>query len=98
MCGTKSTSLSKRAEFHLVQYCQDFGVSSSLLYRVRKEVWLQNLPKYSFIFYEDLWDVVRLIKTEMPDIGEKMLKGVLESCNIIVPHRHVREALHKLIL
>ena len=31
----------------------------------------------------------------MPDIGEKMLKGVLESCNIIVPRRHVREALHK---
>ena len=54
-----------------------FGVRS-LLYGVRKEVGLQSLPKYSCISDEDLWDVVGLIKTEMPGIGEKMLKGVLE--------------------
>ena len=76
---------------------QIFGVSRSSLYRLRKEFGLLNLPKYSesCICDEDLWDAVALIKREMPDIGEKMLNGALQSRNIIVPRRRVREALHK---
>ena len=49
---------------------QIFGVSRSLLYRVRKEVELQSLPKYSCISDEDLWDVVGLNKTNARCLGE----------------------------
>ena len=61
------------------------GISRSTLYRLRKLYGLTGTPRFTPISDEDLELISMKIKSEMPDIGERMLNGVLRSYQIRVP-------------
>ena len=44
---------------------------------------------------EELPSQVSSIKKEMPQTGEKILAGILNSRGIFIPRRKIREALHE---
>ena len=72
------------------------GISRSTLYRLRKQYGLTGTPRFTRISDEDLELISLKIKNEMPDIGERMLNGVLRSYQIRIPRRRIREILHKI--
>ena len=61
------------------------------LYLKRKEDGIVDDFKYSD---EDLEQIVRDIKTEMPDIGERMISGVLRAKGVCVQRHRLRSAIH----
>ena len=71
------------------------GISRSTLYRLRKQYGLTRIPRFTSISDEDLHLIVSNIKSEMPDIGERILTGVLRSYQIRVPRNRIRDTLHK---
>ena len=70
-----------------------FGISRRTLFRKRMELGIPS--KYSVLDDEELLSQVSSIKKEMPQAGEKILAGILNSRGILIPRRRVREALHE---
>ena len=68
-----------------------FGVSRMYLYLKRKEDGIFDDFKYSD---EDLEQRVRDIKREMPDIGERIISGVLHAKGVCVQRHRLRSAIH----
>lgn len=73
-----------------------FGVSRMTLYLKRKEAGILDDFKYSPISDEELERKVQDIKVQMPDIGEKMISGVLRSNGICVQRHRIRKAIHSI--
>ena len=71
-----------------------YGVSQRTMYRLRELYGLTHIPRFTSISNEELQDIASLIKHNLPDIGERMLAGVLRSLQVHVPRRRVRETLH----
>ena len=71
------------------------GVSRMTLWRKRRDSEISVWPKYSHISDIDLEFVIRDIKQSHPDVGERMLIGLLRSRGIIVKRNRVRNGLHK---
>lgn len=70
------------------------GVSRRTLFRRLKEFDL-SARRYSVIDDDELDNVVRQIKDEMPTAGYRMVKGRLRSNGIIVQWRRVAASLHR---
>lgn len=71
-----------------------FGVSRMTLYLKRKEAGILDDFRYSTISDEELEQKIREIKQQMPDIGERMVGGVLHSNAIFVQRHRIRQAIH----
>ena len=71
------------------------GVSRMTLWRKRRDCEISECPRYSNISDSDLEFVIRNIKMTHPDVGERMLIGLLRSHGIIVKRIRVRKGLHK---
>ena len=69
-----------------------YGISRRTLFRKRAELGIPS--KYSVLTDEELLSQVSSIKNEMPQAGEKMLAGILNSRGIHIPRTRVRETLH----
>lgn len=76
-----------------------YGVSRRTLYNIRCEFGLTELqcPRFSVISDQELRSIVAEIKHELPDIGQTMLKGVLESRNIYIPTTRLRDCLSDVV-
>lgn len=71
-----------------------FGISRMSLYQKRKEAGIVDDFKYTNISDDDLEHEVKDIKSEMPNVGEKIIAGVLRARNIFVQRRRIRQAIH----
>ena len=71
-----------------------FGVSRMTLYLKRRDSGILDDFKYSIISDSELEKKIQEIKLQMPDIGEKMITGVLRSNGISVQRHRIRKALH----
>ena len=71
-----------------------FGVSRMTLYLKRRDAGILDDFKYSIISDSELEKKIQEIKLQMPDIGEKMITGVLRSNGINVQRHRIRKALH----
>lgn len=72
-----------------------FGISRRTMYNIRSELGLteSQFPRFSVISDNDLKSIVSDIKQGMPDIGQSMLKGALESRGIYIPTTRLRDCL-----
>ena len=73
-----------------------FGISRMTLYLKRRDAGIVDDFKYSNILDSDLEKKIKEIKMHMPDIGEKMVTGVLRSNGIYVQRRRIRKAIHSI--
>lgn len=70
------------------------GVSSRTLFRRMQEFGL-SATRYSDMDDEELDNVVRTIKNEMPTAGYRMVKGRFRSMGIHVQWRRVTASMHR---
>ena len=72
-----------------------YGISRRTMYNIRSELGLTQIdcPRFSTISDVELVSVVSEVKREFPDIGQTMLKGILESRGIYVPTSRLRDCL-----
>ena len=71
-----------------------FGVSCMSLYLKRKKAGIADDFQFTEISDDELQEEIRKIKQEMPDVGEKMVSGILFAKDIHVQRRRIREAIH----
>lgn len=72
-----------------------FGLSRSTLYRRRKECGIPLGRGFSECSDEELEAQVIDLKAQMPDVGEKMLRGALIAHGIMVGRERLRAIIHK---
>ena len=72
-----------------------YGISRCTLYNIRHDFGLTefDFPRFSVISDHELRSIVAELKCEHPDIGQTMLKGLLEARGIYVPTTRLRECL-----
>ena len=72
-----------------------YGMSRRTMYNIRCELGLTsaNSPRFTVISDSDLKAIVTEIKQEFPDIGQTMLKGMLESRGVNISTTRLRECL-----
>ncbi len=72
-----------------------YGVSRRTMYNIRSELGLTQIecPRFSTISNGELVSIVSEIKCDFPDIGQTMLKGILDSRGIYVPTTRLRDCL-----
>ena len=70
-----------------------YGISQMILYNRRVELGLTE--NYTSISDSTLAEQVSSIKASMPESGERMIQGVLHSCEIRVQCRRLRDAIHE---
>ena len=72
-----------------------YGVSRRTMYNIRSRHGLTSseFPVFTNISDDDLRDEISDVKREMPDLGQSMVKGVLESRGIHVSTTRIRECL-----
>ena len=65
------------------------------MYNIRSELGLTQIdcPRFSTVSDVELVSVVSEVKQEFPDIGQTMLKGILESKGIYVPTSRLCDCL-----
>lgn len=75
-----------------------YGVSRRTIYNIRMNHSLLNahFPAFTEISDDELEIVIADIKKEMPDVGQTMLRGILESKGIHVSTTRIRECLSNL--
>ena len=88
MCHLKSIGIS------WTEIASIFGISRMSLYLKRKKAGLLEEFTYTDISDIDLEHEVRDIKHVLPDVGEKMIAGILHTKNIHVQRHRVRQAIH----
>ena len=85
----------KKPWIHIVRYfCSMWCIKNDIMEK-RRDSEISECPKYSHISDIDLEFVIRDIKQSHPDVGERMLIGLLRSRGIIVKRNRVRNGLHK---
>lgn len=81
--------------FTWTQIASLFGVSRRTLYNIRTEFGMTgpHYSNYTVISDADLQEVVRGIKIMMPDVGQNMMKGLLEAKGIYISMIRIRECI-----
>ena len=87
--------LLRKLRFTWTKIAQMYGVSRRTMYNVRSDLGLvsSEFSGFSNISDNDLKIIIRQIKQEMPDLGQSMLRGVLESRGVHVPMIRIRDCL-----
>ncbi len=80
--------------FSWINIAASIGVSRSTLYRQCQELGVHDVEKQQFFSYVDLLPVVQDIKENFPDIGERILMGILHSKGIRCSRDTLREVIH----
>ena len=70
------------------------GISTKSLYNKRVKLGIVDVNDYTSLSDSELLDVVCTVKEKLPDVGEKMLLGILNSRGIKVRRKHLRQAIH----
>ena len=70
-----------------------FGISRMTLYSRRVELGL--IENYSCISDGDLAEAVSSIKRNMPNVGERMVQGILHSHGVRIQRWRIRDAIHE---
>lgn len=72
-----------------------YGVSRRTVYNIQCELGLTSLstPRFTDVSNSELGGIVTEIKQGFPDIGQSMLKGMLESRGVHIPTARLRECL-----
>lgn len=85
----------RELRFTWTKIAQMYGVCRRTMYNIRSNFGLvgSEFSGFSTISDEDLKALICDIKKEMPDVGQSMLKGVLESRGVHVPMIRIRECL-----
>uniref|UniRef100_A0A3P9HD15 Integrase catalytic domain-containing protein n=1 Tax=Oryzias latipes TaxID=8090 RepID=A0A3P9HD15_ORYLA len=71
------------------------GISTRTVHRRMTEFGLSVKQTYSSLTDEELDDSIRIIKTEMPTAGYRMVKGRLRSMGIYVQWRRLAASMHR---
>ena len=74
--------LLRTMNFNWVTIAEMYGVSRSTLYRKCKEAGVHDFEKYQLVSYSELQPIVGKIKGDFPDIGERLLSGMMRAKNI----------------
>lgn len=74
----------RELRFNWSQISALFGVSRRTLYNIRLTYGMTGEDNFSPVSDQELYDEVRAIKEDMPEIGYNMMKGILRSRGIHV--------------
>jgi hypothetical protein len=80
--------------FKWKQIANLIGVSVCTLHRRRQEYNVGEILQFTMISDEELCSQLTEIKKELPDVGERMIVGILPSKGLLVQRQRVRQALH----
>ena len=80
--------------FKWIDIAEMIGISRSTLFRKCKEFGVYDVEKQLFLSYDDLLPVVQDIKNEFPDIGERLLMGILHSRGVRCSRETLRTVIH----
>lgn len=77
-----------------VNIAQMLGVSRSTLYRKCKAFGVYDVEDHSHLPYDDVLPTVREIKEAFPDVGERLLMGMLHSRGVWCSRETLRRVIH----
>ncbi len=86
--------LLRTMNFNWVTIAEMYGVSRSTLYRKCKEAGVHDFEKCQLVSYSELHPIVVKIKGDFPDIGERLLSGMLRAKNIRFSRETLRSIIH----
>lgn len=71
------------------------GVSIRTLHRRRQDANIGDIHSFTEISDDEICRQLLLMKSDFPDIGERMAVGLFRSRGMIVPRRRIRDAFHR---
>ena len=80
--------------FTWANIAESMGISRSTLYRKCKKLGVYDVESQQFLSYHDLLPVVQDVKQEFPDVGERLLMGILHSRGIRCSRETLRTVIH----
>lgn len=85
----------RELRFSWTEIARMFGVCRRTLYNIRSvNGMLEGNQAFTMISDQDLIDLIKAIKRDMPDIGYNMMKGVLQARGIYVSIPRIQQSLH----
>ena len=81
--------------FSMTKVAELLGVSRSTLYRRMEEEGVSTTMRYSDIDNSHLDDLIRDIKLNYPNDGERLITGHLSSRGVIVSRARIRASIHR---
>ena len=79
--------------FNFTDIAKILGISRMTLYRRRREFGMLERPHQNSVSDTELLEIVRSLRTEMPDVGQSMVNGRLRSMGFIVSRERVRRCI-----